>query len=95
MPEEDPLKSNREELEKCLEFDYGQKQNMSWLQRIGVFKYKSNTKLEEELEKELFEHKEISQEKLVEFMKDKDRLNLFDQSSTEFKRKLGRTMRVM
>lgn len=91
LPEQDPLKSNRAELERCLEFDYGQKQNMSWFQRIGVVDYKATSKLELELKNELIN---ITDQKLEQFMENKDRLNLFDQTQSEYKRKSGRIFTV-
>ena len=91
LPENDPLKSNRAELERCLEFDYGQKQNMSFLQRIGVTRYFARDTLESQLEEEL---NHINDEKLNLFMENKDRLNLFDLNPGEWKRKSGRIFRV-
>jgi len=91
LPESDPLKSNREKLEQMLEFDYGQKQNMSWLQRIGVLSYSPSEKFEQELAEDL---NKLTAEQLEQFMASKDRLNLFDQTSSEYKRKSGRIFKV-
>jgi len=97
LPENQPLQSNRKIVEACLEFDYGQKQNMSWLQKIGVVQYHASGTLEAELERDLEDaDKKYDQfhDNLLLFMKDKDRLNLFDQTGNEFKRKSGRITRV-
>ena len=70
---------------------------MSWLQRIGFFKYHAQDTLEAELERDL-ENAEKSYDEfhanLLLFMKDKDRLNLFDQTGREFNRKSGRISHV-
>ena len=45
--------SNRDELEKLLEFDFGQKKKMTLFERLGITQYKPKSKEESDMVEEL------------------------------------------
>jgi len=89
LPEDDPLVTNREQLETALEFDYGRKQDMSFFERIGMFGSSKEAALEKEVN-----ILNLQRDELELYLENKDRLNLFDQTGKEWKRKSGRIWKV-
>ena len=88
LPEETPLVSNRDQLEKLLEFDFTQKKKMSFFERLGIKKYTPKSEEESNMIKELNDLNLVNLEKYLSNQSTK--LDLFDQVNSSWLWKTGR-----
>jgi len=88
LPEEEPLMSNRDELEKLLEFDFGQKKKMTLFERLGITQYKPKSKEESDMVEELNNLNLVNLEKYLSNQTTK--LDLFEQANASWLWKTGR-----
>lgn len=86
LPEDPAMESNKEQVEWLLQFDFGQKQQMNFFQRIGLTKYVPKTAEETEIER----MQTINTVKIEQFLKNRDKLDLFNQTNSYYKFKSGR-----
>ena len=80
------MHSNKEKLEFLLNFDFGQKQQMSFLERIGMKKYTPKNDIEKQITDLEIENKIL----LEKFLVGKEKLDLFNQDPSQFRFKSGR-----
>ena len=73
-------------MESLLKYDYAQKNQMSFLERIGLKRYKPSSRLELEIDA----MDEINQQKLEQYLVGKTQLDLFDQAKSTWLFKSGR-----
>ena len=88
LPEEEPLISNRDQLEKLLEFDFTQKKKMSFFERLGIKQYLPKSEEESKIISELNNLNLINLEKYLSDQTTK--LDLFDQANSSWLWKTGR-----
>jgi len=85
-PQDEPLDSNRHQVEALLKYDYAQKNQMSFFERIGFKRYKPSNQLELEIDA----MDEINQQKLEQYLVGKTQLDLFNQARSTWLFKSGR-----
>jgi len=88
LPEETPLVSNRDQVEKLLEFDFTQKKKMTFFERLGIKTYQPKSKEESDIMDELKKLNMINLEKYLSNQTTK--LDLFDQANSSWLWKTGR-----